>query len=89
MSFVNYNILPFEFHQWSHAYSDSLESSYTNIKFTRLKLVLNDVLSVLLGCDEIYHPTLWQPLLEFFQPISNDRFWHDNQVWTVYLFKFS
>jgi hypothetical protein len=89
MGFINNNILPLEFLQSTHAYSNTFESGYTDIKFARLQLVLKDLFSAFFPSYQVAHLYLRTPLSELIHPVANHRFGHDYQVIALNLFKFS
>ena len=88
MSFINYNILPFELHQWAHTNSDSLKCRDTHIELTWLKLGPYNFFPKFFFSYKVDYSSARHPLCKFLEPVSNHRFWHNNEMRSVDLFKF-
>lgn len=79
MCLVDDYILPRELLKWAHAHADTLKGCKADVELAWLKVVLQLLLALLFGGDQIQHADLRTPQLEFFLPVGNDSLGHNNQ----------
>lgn len=79
MCFIDNNVLPFEFLQVAHAHTHTLKGGQADVELVRKQFVLKLVLSLLLRRYEVEHTDFRTPEFEFFLPVGDHSFWHDNK----------
>ena len=89
MSLIDNQVLPLELLDGPHRQSNTLKRRQANVELSRLKLILEDVFSLLFRCYQIEDATLGQPLFELELPVGNHGLRHDDQEIVIYFFEFA
>jgi hypothetical protein len=88
VSFINYKVFPFEFHQMREANSESFEGCDNDIELPRLQVILKNILSELLSRNEVDDLHIRAPSLKFIHPIGDAGLRHNDHVVPFDMFEF-
>ena len=80
VSLVNNDIFPFEAQKLGHASSHSFKCRQTHIKLAWQEMILEKLLAMVFGCDEVEDTNLWTPLFKLFLPVRNYSFWYNYHI---------
>jgi hypothetical protein len=83
---VDDDVLPLESHHCCHAVSHAFKRGQAYIELAWLQIMLQLVLSLLFGCNQVKHAHFWAPLLEFVLPIWNHGFGNDYKEVILHFF---